>query len=480
MGYRHWKWAGGVVISTVLFVGCGSDATINDDDEGGGTGGGGAGVPQLVGVDGVIIKKVSIYQGVERPLAIDGVQQPSEVPLVPGRAALLRVFYEAPGATGKAVTGRLELGDGTIVDAPTELAPSTIDGELGTSVNFFLEGAQVFEPFSYRVTIGEAGNTETATGVPHHPPVGLETHNVAGPVNKLRVVLVPFRYDADGSGRLPNLSPEHLEYIKNRFLQLYPVSDVELTVRDAVPWSQTISPNGGGWQEVGIQLYQIRQAEAPSPDYYYYGIFNPTTSFGTFCGGGCLLGVTLLNNDPPDLGNEQLRLALGVGFDEVAAGTAAHEVGHSHGREHANCGQGLDPQSIDPSYPHAGGLIGTWGYDILSQTLRDPAVYSDIMGYCQAQWISDYNFTRLHARGSLINQPDLAGVEPTPRVVLSLDGEGRITTQATVPMRPLFGPRLPVTVKTDAGETTLEGHWFAYDHLPGGWLIVSEDDAASL
>ena len=40
------------------------------------------------------------------------------------------------------------------------------------------------------------------------------------------------------------------------------------------------------------------------------------------------------------------------------ADTAAHELGHSHGRNHAPCGMGLDPSSIDPAYPHDGGKIG--------------------------------------------------------------------------------------------------------------------------
>src|SRR5690606_37496413 len=157
--------------------------------------------------------KVSIYQGVERPLAIGGTQQPSEVPLITGRPALVRVFYEAPGAAQKAVTGRLELGDGSIVDVPATLAPSSNDGDLGTTVNFFLDGAAIAEPFRYRVTIGEPGTEEKATGVPHHPPVDYETHQVVGAPNKLRVMLVPFSYDADGSGRLPNTSPDHLEAI---------------------------------------------------------------------------------------------------------------------------------------------------------------------------------------------------------------------------------------------------------------------------
>jgi hypothetical protein len=47
---------------------------------------------------------------------------------------------------------------------------------------------------------------------------------------------------------------------------------------------------------------------------------------------------------------------------------------------------------VDPSFPHAGGSIGTWGLDVAAMVLKDPAVFKDLMGYCNPDWISDYNY----------------------------------------------------------------------------------------
>ncbi len=169
---------------------------------------------------------------------------------------------------------------------------------------------------------------------------------VEGKKNTFRLVIVPYQYNADGSGRLPNTSEEQLAVFKHRFMGMYPVSNVEISVHEPVPWNQPISPNGQGWQAVGFDLLGKKNSSGLGADVYFYGMFNPAASLVAYCGGGCLLGVTLLNDDPPDVGNPTLRLALGVGFDNEAPNTCAHEIGHAHGRPHVNCGFGVDPSSV--------------------------------------------------------------------------------------------------------------------------------------
>jgi hypothetical protein len=73
----------------------------------------------------------------------------------------------------------------------------------------------------------------------------------------------------------------------------------------------------------------------------------------------------------------------------------AHEVGHTFGRLHAPCGAVADP---DPNYPttgdYAGGHIGVTGWDpfAASGNLKAAATYTDVMGYCSTQWVSDYTY----------------------------------------------------------------------------------------
>ena len=177
------------------------------------------------------------------------------------------------------------------------------------------------------------------------------------------------------------------------------------------------------------------------------------------------------------------RWAVGVGFLGYATDTATHEIGHAHGREHVNCGQGLDPNSIDNAYPHAGNTIGSWGWDIVGGGLINPGTYTDFMGYCDSQWISDYNFTAMFNRGNLINQA-LVG-EPTDLALLSLDGEGDAQW-----MDPLMGAHalaspadLSVTVTDEQGRRAqVDAHYLRFDHLPGGYVVlpVSAMDAAEL
>lgn len=480
-GFRWMKYASICALAASALAACVSTTEQSDDDDGGS----GPPAPTYVGAPGVAIGEVAVYQGVKRVLAQNGAPVASNVPLVAGRNALVRAFYTAgPERVGQIVQGRLWL-DG--VEEPIEsevvLAAASVDHDLGTTANFYVPGELIGATFSYRVELVEEQVEGLADNpAAHHPVTGSEAHPVDGPQNTFRVVLAPFQYDADGSGRLPDLSEAAVEKYRERFLQLYPVSDVEVTVRGAVSWTSAIQPNGQGWQEVGIALSGFRGQDGASADVYYYGVFNPAASFAQFCGFGCLLGVTLLNDQPADAGNPGLRLALGVGFEEVATDTAAHELGHSHGREHANCGDGLDPSSIDPSFPHQGGSIGVWGWDIVGGQLIDPAVYTDIMGYCDTQWISDYNFAALLNRGKNVNLPRYhEGVNGRPGegeyTVAAFDGFGK-TSWKTQRMAHPVGKPVMVSGITPAGPTPVEGHLYRYDHLPGGWFVFPKRDVA--
>ncbi|MEM6790364.1 MAG: hypothetical protein AAF715_22780 [Myxococcota bacterium] len=463
------------LVATCGWAACSVETVRSDDDDDDGDVVPG---PNLVGAADVRIREVAMYQGIKRTLAVNGVTAASEVPLVAGRDAMVRVFYDTSRA-GASVVGRLELADGTSIDAsPAVLAASSTDASLETTVNFIVPGESIGDTFDYRVAILEEGVDENDNPEAYYPAQGLESHAVEGPQNTLRVVMAPFQYNADGSGRVPDMSEEALAVYRERLLQLYPVSNVEVSARAPIPWSGTIAPNGGGWQEVAIETFGLRSQDGESADVYYYGIFNPAATFPQFCGGGCLLGVTLLNSDPPDVGNPQLRVALGVGFDEVGADTCAHELGHSHGRLHADCGPGLAPDSIDRDFPHPGGAIGAWGYDIVNEILVPPSA-TDIMGYCDNTWISDYNYAALLNRGRNVNAPDGLVDDGYGHQLLAIDGEGNVTAwtdAGDVEALRLGGHNVTAAIFTESGPTERAGTFFSYDHLPGGWLIVPKTD----
>jgi len=438
----------------------------------------------LVGAAGVTITQVAIYQGVKRALMLDGAQASSPIPLVAGRDAFLRIFYTTDaGYDGGEVTGQLLIDGGEPIQATGVLGAGSNDADLGSTFNLAIPGDRIGDVLTYSVGLLHDGHAKDDNAAARYPASGTDAVPVEGKRNTLKVILAPFAYNADGSGRVPDMSPEQVEKYRQRFLGMYPVSNVEVTVRQATPWSGKIYANGQGWQEVGYALYGFRQQDKTPDDVYYYGVFDPSPSLGQYCGGGCLLGVTLLNNDPPETGSVGLRLALGVGFPEVAADTAAHETGHAHGREHANCGPGLDPASIDPNFPHPDGQIGEWGFDVQNSVLYDPVQTTDIMGYCEHTWISDYNYQALFHRGQAVNG-EYWKAAPTQRVdyeLLTVDGEGHAVWRGPVTQsRAFLGTGVEGTVVgRDGTRAAITGHYFPYDHLPGGWLLFPRSEGAS-
>ena len=444
--------------------------------------------PTLSPAKGVTINEIAVFQSVKRTLVKDGKDVTSTIPLIAQRDTLIRVHYKTDSTYDlKEVTARLTI-DGSppaVIDQKLILVGQSAEKDLATTINFYPAKSLIKDPLAYSIEVLQEGGAAQDNAPSRHPATGYSSVKVEGQKNTFRLLLVPFRYKADGSNRLPDTSAAQLQKFKERFLQLYPVSDVQITLHAPIDWDKAIGATGAGWQEVGLRLLQVRTESKVSDDTYMYGFFNPAATLQAFCGWGCMLGVTLLNSTPAATGNVSLRLALGVGFTERATDTAAHEIGHSHGRKHANCGPGLSPSSIDQSYPddtaHKGGKIGVWGFNMITKALVPPT-HADIMGYCDNKWISDYNFTALWNRGKNVN---LALREPPPQgyfgydlISVSLDGstEGR-WTRPVRRRRPLVsGEALPVILD---GEKTVRGELFRFDHLPAAWLFVPQTTASS-
>ena len=446
-----------LIISSLFLVACGRNANDLQIDNG-----------QSL-ASGVTISRVSLYQGPETRLSDYGVQATPDLPIIAGRDGYVRVFYDAPGQAGVAATGVLELSTGEVYQQPATLVEASTEASVSSTFNFQVPGEAITEAgFDYRVYIVDEANSsgEDTLGA-IHPDEGFELHATERE-HIFKVTLVPYQYNADGSGRVPDTSPAAIAALEDRFRQLYPISDIELTVLNPIPWNGAIQPNGTGWQEVGLNLYSLRLNAGAANDEYYYAMFNPASSLSQFCGGGCLLGVTLLNTDA----DPTLNLALGVGFPEQVADTMAHEIGHSHGRPHANCGPGLDPQSIDPNYPYPGGTIGELAYDIVGGGII-PSTQADIMSYCYPQWISDYNYLALWNRAEIfrsaaVARSDVATALPGELIVIEGDGVATwVGSDMDLPWR--SGKALEVR----AGfAEQVEGRFVAWDHMPGGWLIL--------
>lgn len=435
--------------------------------------------PESSAAAGVAIDRVSINQSVEIDVAEGGGAVGSRnATVVAGADALVGVFVDVEaGFTPRMITATVVV-DGVahtqtrMISADSGSNPKTsgfavrVPGERVTeSAQFYVELTEATPDASYPGST--AGSRYPSTGT---APVAAKSSN--GP---LKLVIVPFRYDADGSGRLPPTDAAAIQQYRDAFLAMYPVGEVDITVRAPVPYGSSIgatsSSQWGNWLDT---LVDVRSSDGAASNVYYYGVAAPKSSFGAFCGGGCIAGLGYV----PGSSDSFLFASVGVSFaGDVNVGTGLHEVGHTMGRSHSPCG---GVSGADPSYPYSGAKIGVWGWDSIADSMKDPSVATDIMGYCNNQWISDYTYERIYNRIAAVNASAfaaIAGGGPQRYRVGLVDATGAVTWRRTMELdqAPVGGARR-VDLLDRAGDelATVTGHFFPYDHLPGGMLLVPE------
>jgi hypothetical protein len=444
-------------------------------DEGGGGTGSGNLPPKLVAAPGVTINEIAVYQGVKVPLMAGGMPATSQTPIVVGRDAMLRVFVTTDASyNGQPVTARLKLSDtGTPIDVTKTVSGASSDGDLNSTFNIDIPGASITETFQYSVLLGQESAASGGNPGAAYPATGLQPVGAQSSGTTLKVELIPVQYAADGSNRVPDTSPQQLDLYRNSFFGTYPAASVEISVHAPLVWSQTISAFGGGWDTLLNHISDLRQTENVPIDKYFYGIFNPSDSFDQFCGGGCVLGLGNLGQAT----DNYTHAAIGIGWTgNLSLTTAIHEIGHTHGREHAPC----DVSPADGAYPYPGGQIGGWGYDLIQKTLLQPTT-ADFMGYCEPMWVSDYTFRALFNRmktvnGAYIHFPAESLDRTYDRVMIGQDGS--LKWIAPIKMKtPPMAQTTQVVLETPAGDQSVDGQLYRYDHLAGGVLFWPQTGA---
>lgn len=392
---------------------------------------------------------------------------------------------------GTSVTAELRLVDGTtrlpvIKDTKTISGTSTDDNPSST-FNFEVPAEDLPPGVTYQVLLtAKDGAVPKGADDARFPNDGGVQKLDAMKSGKLKLVVVPVKYTADGSGRIPDVSAAQLARYKQAFMARYPASDVEVTARAPFSYSNGISPNGGGFSQVLNAVTNLRQQDGVAADVYYYGALAPASSFNSFCGGGCVTGLSTVVDSPS---TSFLRASVGVGYSgDESVKTATHEVGHAHGRNHAPCG---GAQGVDPNYPYSGAAIGSWGYDIFAKTFLSPTKGKDMMGYCPNEWVSDYTYTALFDRIAALNGNPIsgltggsssgsgnfqaaAGTQIYRMATVEADGSVSWTNEVELDREPTDGTSMVATFASVDGSTvgTHTAHFYPYDHLPGGVLVV--------
>lgn len=306
------------------------------------------------------------------------------VPLVAGRAGLLRVFVKAsatntaaPGVRVRFYSGSTLTSTITIAAPATSTPQSIAEGTLASSWNYTIPGSLMqpglriladVDPTNAVVESSDSDNNYPANGT----PATIDVRTV--PTFNIRLVPVLQSVNALQGGVTAGNVNSYLALTR----ALYPINTVDADVRAPfttnAPALQS-SDGNGAWGQILSEVNALRTADGSAR--YYYGVLK--------------VGY---NSGIAGLGYVPGRAAIGWDYLPSASGVMAHELGHNFGRFHApGCGAG----GPDASYPKASGKTEAFGYDIATNALKDTSTNYDLMGYCNPDWISAYTYAAVLA-----------------------------------------------------------------------------------
>lgn len=485
--------------ATACYPACGLTAP-------GGTGGGGgfgafggtgatSGSGGTTGPDDIAssirITELAVYQAVKIPIMQGGgeiTQRKAQV--VAGRDALIRVFVTPdPGFAPREIRARLTLegpGAGAPIEVSQAINGASSDPNLPSTLNFDVPGAQIGVGTSYSVTLLEAGpgapaGPEDGARFPASGQAQLGAQSTGAAMNVTFVPLIV-------NGFTPGTSQAQMNILYSRLRALYPTPDVKVTLRQAVTYSGGVSPNGSGWSSALNFVESVRNSDNPPKNTFYFGMLTPASSSNQFCNPSCVAGLS----NQPSPNDVSGRTSIGLGFFQQGQNdpdsTTAHEIGHAHGVGHAPCTQFGSIQGVDPNYPYSGGSIGSWGYDIITKKLINPAQFTDIMGYCPNEWISDYNYQKWFTRQAYVNSAAFIKSTDPERApgmfrTLIIEEDGSTLWGYQMQMHdPVMGEKRTVKVLDENGNVTgtVTGFFNQLSHRSGGFLRVRVSDLVVL
>ncbi len=241
-----------ILISLPLLIGCNTRSRGGDDDDDDGGGG-----PSTSLAAGLTIDAISINQGVEI-LLMDGGSEVSgsrNAPVIAGRGGVIRIYVDRDGDfESREITAAVKFieGDDTVAtyEVTQTVSTDSTATSLSSTLNVEFDAEEMTGSTEITVSLHEADDEDhdgSTSGASWDEAIDLNARDTDGP---LHIALVPIQYNADGSGRLPDLSDGQIQRYEERFERLYPTSDIFLDVREAVAWSAVISPFGQGWSEL--------------------------------------------------------------------------------------------------------------------------------------------------------------------------------------------------------------------------------------
>ncbi len=330
------------------------------------------------------------------------------VKLVANRDAVARVYVRGSrtGIGTTTVRVRAFQGNTLLQSFEANVTPSLTVDESCCSANISIPGNLIrtgvsiiadADPANLIAESNETDNQFPLSGTPMAlTPVTVPDFNVR---------LVPIRQNRTGQTGATNGN----NTVVNTLKSVWPLANVNISTRSTLAMDYTLlSTSFDEWSYMVRDLELVRRSE--SSNMYYYGLVRVNYTSGVL---GLAGGIPALSAVGVDEGSS-------FGATEAKL-TLAHEMGHTIGLRHAPCGGAAGP---DPAFPFNDGRSGAFGMDVASGNVIKMPNGTDIMGYCDNQWVSVYNYRNvfdLRARNPNGVPASLAATT-TPTSVLMVTG----------------------------------------------------------
>ncbi|MBI4606727.1 MAG: hypothetical protein HY721_32590 [Planctomycetes bacterium] len=344
----------------------------------------------------------------------------NSVPLIAGRTTWVRAYARAadwtrlppPPVRAWLFARRLDPAPGTSGDWVGPIAPANPGGVVTVrafpdrgdpqaSFNFRLPSGltdvepSLFEDLEAELEIRVELDTEGAVAETDESNNEVTLEARFELYNDLEVTLFKVRLDINGTSY--PVSDFHVFRLIDWLERAYPTRAVHYEIRE-LDWPPNRFPT---CNQVNGVLEDIWRQDGMPRGRRYYGMVADDFDFMR----GCAAGIpAVVASGPAGDGT--------FGWDtdgSYADWYGGHELGHAFGRFHVH-GHGMDTpdnggcgDEAGPGvYPYPGGYIGGpaddparfYGWDIATAEVYTPD-WTDVMTYCDREWLSDYSFIRI-------------------------------------------------------------------------------------
>lgn len=385
---------------------------------------------------------LSITQGIQK--------SDNSVILIEGRRTFVRVFVKSDGTSVSGVSARLHsvTAGGAVIDTLLPVNDVGTDITVKSSPNRSnLNDSFLFElPWSW---INSGLRLRADLNPYHSPPQASYANNslTSGPFNfqpspALKVNFVAWQYYNGNTIYSPHLIDDII-HTYSWLIRAYPIASKivfdnnnepglhpnlwfvgddnlwALVDRSAEECQDLLikNPNGTVKKDnrnlcasryTNYRMVDMRADAGLPGNRFFYGMISDAWKFprGQAC---CGTAVSSGPVGPPDSSSWDTDATYGDWY-------AAHEIAHTLGRNHPdpnsddpateNTVEGCGHSRSDPSYPYANAQIGASvndeGFDAGDPSLGIPRriypgnMWSDVMSYCNNQWVSDYTYTGMY------------------------------------------------------------------------------------